>query len=95
MNGYEIRVDNRIFNNPRYYLVEPGAYDMQVVPDKVRRCVAFLSYRADGQEYMAGTAFFISLPIREGLWARYIVTAKHVIEYAKANSGDGSIYYTA
>ncbi len=53
-----------------------------IVPDSVRKCVAFLGYQlADSSFRMAGSVFFLGRVDENGqAYAVYAVTAKHVIE---------------
>jgi len=51
-----------------------------LVPEEVRKCVAFLCYKAENTVKLAGTAFFVSIPVksRQGKSFIYVVTAKHI-----------------
>ena len=54
-----------------------------LVPDAVRKCVLFLGYEmADGQIFLAGSAFYLAWDSREDgtTAACFIVTAKHVLD---------------
>lgn len=60
-----------------------------IVPDAVRKCVAFLGFQRynEGKFQMLGTAFFLGRVNEAGnLKAVYAVTAKHVIENFKCKS---------
>ncbi len=67
---------------------------MQVVPDEVKKCVVFLYYKDfSNSERLAGTGFFISVPIIEGKqYAIYLVTARHVIRGIESKTADGNVY---
>ena len=77
-----IYCDKRIGDEPRYVLSnsEPS---LVIVPDEVRKCVAFIGYRpAGGIPRFAGTCFFAGRPV-EGVPDRnffYAITAKHVLD---------------
>src|SRR5688572_1518115 len=81
VNEHVIKADYRVGGQVRYYLARPGERLVKV-PDKVRKCVAFLAY--DSPEYgvgevCAGTAFFLGVEEAGRMFA-YLVTAAHVIE---------------
>jgi hypothetical protein len=87
-----LQVDYCIGGNPRYYPGEPG---LMLVPDEIRKCVAFLLYQtADGPK-LAGTTFFVGVEHPEISGASVFgcaVTAKHVIEGIRRRSIDGKAY---
>jgi hypothetical protein len=84
-----IQLDRRIGGQDRYVLTStPGS--LMLVPDEVRKCTVFVGEQAAGRMPRAcGTAFFLSRPV-EGTdrLAVYCVTANHILERIKANSGD-------
>src|SRR5882724_5445972 len=91
---YGIAVDERIGGSPRFFIdtADPGR-PMQV-PDVVRKSVVFLAYNAkNGSVKLAGTGFFVSVPIPElaDAVAMYLVTARHCIEQAKRASIDNTV----
>ncbi|MDP9317387.1 MAG: hypothetical protein M3R24_42100 [Chloroflexota bacterium] len=72
-----------------------------IVPDEVRKCVAYVGYQtSDGQFHLGGTVFFVARQI-EGTDRnfQYAITARHVIEaitalginriYLRMNFSDG------
>jgi hypothetical protein len=63
------------------------------VPEEVRKCVAFVCYKANNSIRFAGTCFFMHIPIENTEFSfGYIVTAKHVIEHIKPRSTDQKVY---
>ena len=94
-------IDYRIGGFPQHYIVDPKKRLMQV-PDRVRKCVAFLSYDSPHRgELFVGTAFCIGWRVPQvGIWAYYLVTARHVIEnrvekgiqeiFVRVNTRDGA-----
>lgn len=63
------------------------------VPEEVRKCVAFICYRADNGIKLAGTCFFMHIPIKNTEFSfGYIITAKHVIERIKPRTIDQKVY---
>lgn len=65
-----------------------------LIPDDVRKCVAFLAYKtADGLK-LGGTCFFVGVRTQEKDVTHfgYAVTAKHVIEAIRDKSIDGKVY---
>lgn len=64
-----------------------------LVPDEIRKCVVFLCYQDSSGLRLAGTAFFVNVPM-EGLGRVdvYLVTAKHVIEKIGQKSIDQKVY---
>lgn len=63
------------------------------IPDEIRKCVVFACYRNGAGMQLAGTAFFISIPV-EGTKIKfvYIITAKHVIDGISKKSIDQKVY---
>src|SRR5262245_38299104 len=77
-----IDTDYRIGGMPVKYLVTPERALINV-PDEIRKCVAFLTYRrGSGKEVAAATAFFVRLAteLNDGRGFAYLVTAAHVID---------------
>lgn len=74
----EVHVDARVGGLPRYYFGEKAPTMM--VPDAIRKCVAFIDYRwTDGTRH-CGTAFFVRHEVpNTRADVTYVVTAKHVI----------------
>jgi hypothetical protein len=88
--------DSRMFGGQsRYYLAKTREKEM-VIPDYLRRAVAFVCYRHKlGEMRFAGTCFFLGF-VPEGRaadgsdgWFPYTITAKHVIIKVKNESNDG------
>src|SRR5262245_12975944 len=71
--------DTRLGNNPRHYNRQPNGAKMIVPPD-VLNCTAFLGApvpnQPDGIDLRC-TAFFVALPLSNGLSDGYLVTVKH------------------
>ncbi len=66
-----------------------------LIPDEIRKCVAFLMYRDATRFKFAGTCFFVATPLSEDPKKpnfMYIVTAAHVIRVMKEKSVDGKAY---
>src|SRR5690348_9125650 len=79
-----LQVDNRLAGDPRYLLVDLPS-PLMMIPDDVRKCVAFLGVRkADGSRLFAGTGFLAARKADEKYWFHYLITAKHVIEGIKS-----------
>lgn len=89
--GLELILDKRLGNITKYTLVNSGGKLMQV-PDEVRKCVLFLSYKTATQMEYAGTAFLVGVPLNNDYVTVYIVTAKHVIDCIKEKSIDQKVY---
>jgi hypothetical protein len=65
-----------------------------LVSEVMRKAVAFLYYQSNGQEFPAGTAFFIGYapvghPREEN--APFLATAHHVIAAIREHSDDGCV----
>lgn len=58
----------------------------------MRDCVCFIYANIKGQARPVGTAFFVSLPIREHLVTVIVVTALHVIAKIQQHSDDGRTF---
>jgi hypothetical protein len=89
-----IYCDPRIGNNPKYILSETEPV-LMLVPDEVRKCVAFVGYRErGGMVKLAGTCFFAFREIAgfgvEHNFA-YAITARHVIDAVRDKSADGKV----
>ncbi len=53
-----------------------------IIPAEIKKCVAFLAYNSVNGEHLAGTVFFVGVPMEsqeERLFV-YLITAKHVID---------------
>lgn len=51
-----------------------------IIPAEIKKCVAFLAYNSVNGEHLAGTVFFVGVPMEsqeERLFV-YLITAKHV-----------------
>lgn len=71
--------DTRLHRN---YIAEEE--ELMYVPQEILRSVAFLYMRYQGENVPMGTAFFVLLQdTRLGLYWKYVVTARHVIEKIK------------
>ncbi len=63
-----------------------------IVPDDVRKCVAFLGYQSTSGYRAAGTAFLVSRkPSGTDALCNYVITAKHVIEAIRKYSVDEKV----
>jgi len=70
-----------------------GDGKLTLVPDEVRKCVAFACIRTLAGTIPIGTAFLVAVPFATGNSVfLYFVTAKHVILGAKEQSPDGFLY---
>ena len=84
-------VDRRVGGIERYYLAEKE--DGVIVPDVIRKCVAFVYGHFSKGDLPVGTAFFVRFPMETApgrIWI-YAVTAKHVIDGIKARSVDQEV----
>lgn len=83
--------DARVLGRERYVLSE--SMPMRV-PDEVKDCVVFVGYRgADDAVHLGGTAFSVTIPL--GILeyhTKYIVTARHVIEFVRVHSTDRHVH---
>ena len=88
-----LKVDYRLGGIPQYKLVKEGDSLMQI-PDEIRKCVVFICYKTIEGRKLAGTAFFVSVPLEstEEFLTVYLITAKHVIDEIKKRSIDQKIY---
>lgn len=60
-----------------------------LVPDEVRKCAAFVWFNSKDGQRLAGTAFFVSVPMEEiNEQFIYLVTARHVIDAIRTKSVD-------
>src|SRR5713226_5062614 len=86
---YGLYCDNRMGGWPKYSVGRPPNYDMRI-PDEYLKGVFFLSIKktaSSGEEidYFIGTGFVVSGPTRfKDQRIFYLVTAKHILEEAKA-----------
>lgn len=67
-----------------------------IVPDEIRKCVAFLGCKTNTDMKYGGTCFFVSIPseIPDTTFV-YCVTAKHNIEMIQKKSIDDKVYIRA
>jgi hypothetical protein len=64
------------------------------IPDEVRKAVFFVCFMKNDEVRLAGTGFFVSLPVggnSDNMFV-YLITAKHVIVNARNHSDDGKIW---
>ncbi|MFC2013823.1 hypothetical protein ACFLU8_02955 [Chloroflexota bacterium] len=82
--------DYRIGGDEKWLLIDKEG--IMLVPDEVRKCAAFVWYRTTSGEKLAGTAFFVSVPMGElcGSFV-YLTTARHVIDGIRKNSVDQKV----
>lgn len=64
-----------------------------LIPDEIRKCVAFILYKTAEGYKLAGTVFFAGIMV-EGFEGGilFAITAKHVIEGIRKRSLDGTVY---
>lgn len=87
----QVFADQRIGGIRQYYFAERE--DGVIVPDVIRKCVAFIYCRLPDGERPVGTVFFVRFPMETvpgRIWV-YAVTAKHVIDGIKADSIDQKV----
>jgi len=81
----------------RYVLVPESQKRLMLVPDEMRKSVAFLWFRKNGEFRPAGTAFFVGWAFdpgdRTSLGVRFWLTADHVIKGIKRESDDGVVLF--
>lgn len=88
----KLKIDYRLGGIPAYKLVGKDDNLMQI-PDEIRKCVVFVCYKTSSGIALAGTAFFIGVPLAESkLVSSYVVTAKHIIEAIRKRSIDQKVY---
>src|SRR2546427_2514337 len=66
-----------------------------LIPDEVRKCVAFLLYKDNTGFKFAGTCFFVATPLSSDpkkINFMYVVTAAHVINHIRERGADGKVY---
>src|SRR5437667_2159683 len=66
-----------------------------LIPDEIRKCVAFLMYRDATKFRFGGSCFFVATPLstdKDKPNFMYIVTAAHVIRAMRERSVDGNAY---
>jgi hypothetical protein len=88
----EVLLDCRLGNTPRYYLGEKDD-SLMLVPDEIRKCVVYLTFRdKNNKQRLAGTGFFVGIHggTKEELAPDfpYLITAKHVIDGINEKSVD-------
>lgn len=87
-----LKVDYRLGGKHRYYLAEENE-NLMVIPPEIKKCVAFLAFNTIRGSRLAGTVFFVSVPMEtiEGRYFIYLITARHIIEKIKENSTDNKV----
>ena len=86
------RIDYRLGGIPQYKLVKEDDSLMQI-PDEIRKCVVFVCYKTREGMQLAGTAFFVGMPLEATqLQVVYLITAKHVIDGISKRSIDQRVY---
>ena len=86
-----LRSDTRL--GGRSVLIRDNGRPLMFIPDEILECVVFVGFNDGKHDVLCGTAFWISVPIRANfLQEHYLVTAKHVVDFAKANSKDKKVY---
>ena len=68
--------------HPRYRLTREGGQVLVIISDKVRQCCVFLYVDAIDGPTPIGTGFILG-EIVDGIAYEYLVTARHVIEFAR------------
>jgi hypothetical protein len=63
-----------------------------LVPEEVKKCVAFAYYRGASGLMPVGTAFFIGTELGEGRVWLDVVTARHIITGIRSRATDGAVY---
>ena len=87
-----LKIDYRLGGTPKYRLVGESDNLMQI-PDEIRKSVVFICYKAADGMKLAGTAFFISITVKEsGILFSYIITAKHIIDGIRSKSINQKVY---
>lgn len=63
------------------------------IPPEIKKCVAFLGFNSQNGFKLAGTVFFVSLPMDgvDGKQFIYLITAKHVIDKIREYSSDNKV----
>lgn len=88
-----LQEDYRLGGKLRLLWKESGS--LMLVPDEVKKSVVFVGYKdSDNNFKLAGTAFFIGVPLTnkpENSFI-YLITAKHIIEGIKTKSKDQKVY---
>lgn len=63
------------------------------IPDEIRKCVVFVCYKTREGMQLAGTAFFVGVPLETtNLQVVYLITAKHIIDGITKKSIDQRVY---
>jgi hypothetical protein len=91
---YGLQRDERLGGTVRFF-IGPKSELMQI-PADIRKCVAFLGCKRDGEIRAGGTAFFVSRALTSnetGPHTAYAITAAHVIEKMKERGTDGQAYF--
>ena len=63
------------------------------IPEEIKKCVVFVCYKSTNEMKLAGTGFFVGVPL-EGteLTSIYLITAKHIIDAIEKRSTDKRVY---
>jgi hypothetical protein len=88
-NGEDFYTDGRMGGVKRYYFgPKPKDFHMRV-SSELKNSVCFLCGKEDDGSYnVRGTGFFVSVPDElepKDVWYIYLVTAKHIVDQAKAD----------
>jgi hypothetical protein len=77
----------------KWVILPEGVERLMLVPDEMRKCVAFLYYRKNGKILPAGTAFFVGYPLPDDpdRAVTLLLTAHHVIAGIQAQSDDDQV----
>lgn len=86
----KILVDLRMGGKVSYYIGDPEQR-LMLIDDEIRKCVAFVGCTTPNGFKLAGTVFFISVPLDAENLALYAITARHVIVAANRESEDKRI----
>jgi hypothetical protein len=88
-----LHLDERIVGH-RVWRLCPEGERLMFVPDRIRKSVCFLAYDTAEGRKLAGTAFFVHVPLEgaSGRGALYLVTAKRVLKGAETKAINTLIY---
>jgi hypothetical protein len=65
------------------------------IPEEIRKCVVFVCYKSKDEMQLAGTGFFVGVPLDvKGTVLNYIylITARHIIDAIEERSSDKTVY---
>ncbi|MDA2916689.1 serine protease [Nitrospinae bacterium AH_259_B05_G02_I21] len=88
-----LQIDYRLGGKPQYSIgLKPG--ELMQVPPEIKKSVAFVCCNTKDGMRLAGTAFFVHLPVGGDIGGVfvYLVTAKHIIDKIKETSIDQLVY---